>query len=145
MSPALISELAMSFDLTFELIITSSIQLPTVLSPTVRSFTTPSTPSVRHATRPASRRASSVSTTPVRYTTPSRVWTSTCRAFTLSLASSDSWITDVTPESACRVFLGTIEEAQPASASSPTPTSEPATTIPARFMFMRARPFLNVS
>ena len=73
MSPALISELAMSFDLTVELIITSSIQLPTVRSPTVRSFTTPSTPAVRHATRAASRRASSVSTTPFRYTTPSRV------------------------------------------------------------------------
>ena len=80
----------MSFDLTFELIITSSTQLPTVLSPTVRSFITPCTPSVRHATRPASRRASSVSTTPFRYTTPSRVSTFTCSSFTLSLASSDA-------------------------------------------------------
>src|SRR5664280_991084 len=142
MSPALISELAISFTLTFELIITSSTQLPTVLSPTVRSFTTPRTPSVRHAILPASIRASSVSTTPVRYTTPSRVSTSTCRAFTLSLASSDAWITDVIPESVCRVSFGTIEEAHPTSANTPTPTNEPATTTNPRFM--RHRPFPNV-
>ena len=58
MSPALTSELAMGFDLTFELIITSSTQVPTVISPTVRSFIDTATPSVRQATRPASRRAS---------------------------------------------------------------------------------------
>ena len=56
MSPALISQFAMSFDLTIELIVTSSILLPTVLSPTVRSFTTPLTFAVCHATRAASTR-----------------------------------------------------------------------------------------
>ena len=144
MSPALISVLAISFDLDLRAdhhVVDPAPNRP-LARPSDRSPHRARRPSATRSS-PASRRASSVSTTPVRYTTPSRVSTSTCRAFTLSLASSDAWTTDVIPESVCRVSFGTIEEAHPTSASTPTPTNEPATTTNPRFM--RCRPFPNMA
>ena len=73
---------------------------------------------------------------------PSRVSTSTCRAFTFSLASSESLMAVVVPASTCLVFLVAIDEAQPTSANSPTPTREPVAT--ANLDFMKYRPFPNV-